>query len=95
MSQQAGIDLSRVFQQYLTTTRVPVLEYRVRNGQLNYRWANVVPGFAMPVRVSVQGGAMRTLRPTERWQSMPLRPRHALRLRVDENFYVESRQAAR
>ena len=95
VSQQAGIDLSRVFQQYLTTTKIPVLEYRVQGGQLGYRWTNVVPGFAMPVRVSVQGGAMRMLRPTERWQSMPLRSRDALRLRVDENFYVESRQAAR
>jgi aminopeptidase N len=95
VSQQAGIDLSRVFQQYLTTTKIPVLEYRVRNGQLGYRWANVVPGFAMPVRVSVQGRPMQRLRPTERWQSMPLRTRDALRLRVDENFYVESRQAAR
>lgn len=95
MSQQAGIDLSRIFQQYLTTTKVPVLEHRVRNGRLGYRWTNVVPGFAMPVRVSVQGRPMQTLRPTERWQSMPLRGRGAPRLRVDENYYVESRPAGR
>ncbi len=93
VSQQAGIDLSRVFQQYLTTTRIPVLEHRTQNGRFQYRWANVVPGFDMPVRVSLQGGAMRTLRPTERWQSIPLTG--AARLRVDENFFVETRQAAR
>ena len=29
VSRQAGIDLSKVFQQYLTTTMIPVLEYRV------------------------------------------------------------------
>ena len=95
ISRQAGIDLSRVFRQYLTTTQIPVLEHRVQNGRLQYRWANVVPGFDMPVRVSLQGGPMRTLRPTGRWQSVALPGRGAARLRVDENFYVESRQASR
>ena len=92
ISEQAGMDLSRVFQQYLTTTKVPVLEYRVQNGQLGYRWANVVPGFAMPVQVSLHGGAFQTLRPTEQWQTLPLTSRDAVRLRVNENFYVESRE---
>jgi aminopeptidase N len=92
ISEQAGMDLSRVFQQYLTTTKVPVFEYRVQNGQLGFRWANVVPGFAMPVQVSLQGGAFQTLRPTEQWQTLPLTSRDAVRLRVNENFYVESRE---
>ncbi|HYW06031.1 MAG TPA: M1 family metallopeptidase, partial [Longimicrobium sp.] len=39
MSREAGIDLSRVFQQYLTTTRIPVLEYRLQGSTLSYRWA--------------------------------------------------------
>lgn len=92
VSEQAGMDLSRVFQQYLTTTKVPVLEYRVQDGQLGYRWANVVPGFAMPVQVSLQGGAFQTLRPTEQWRTLPLAARGVVRLRVNENFYVESRE---
>jgi aminopeptidase N len=95
ISRQAGMDLSRVFQQYLTTTKIPVLEHREQNGRLHYRWANVVPGFAMPVRVSLQGRPMQTLRPTERWQSVALPSRGAARLRVDENFYVESRRTTR
>jgi aminopeptidase N len=95
ISRQAGMDLSRVFQQYLTTTKIPVLEHREQNGRFHYRWANVVPGFAMPVRVSLQGRPMQTLRPSERWQSVALPSRGAARLRVDENFYVESRQATR
>lgn len=85
MSLQAGMDLSKVFDQYLTTTKIPVLEYRIQGGTLRYRWADVVPGFAMPVRV-MMGGSWRTLRPTEEWQTAPI-ARDAP-FRVDENFYV-------
>jgi len=84
MSRQAGVDLSKVFQQYLTTTQVPVLEYRASNGELSYRWQNVVPGFAMPVRAN---GVW--LRPTAEWKS-------GLKgdsLTVDRNFYVEAKAA--
>jgi aminopeptidase N len=89
ISQQAGVDLSRVFEQYLTTTRIPVLEHRARGGRLQYRWADVVPGFDMPVRVTVGGGAPRVLRPTLQWQTLDARGE----LRVDPDFYVLSREA--
>src|SRR5262249_51526246 len=95
ISRQAGQDLSKVFEQYLETTKIPVLEYRIANGTLSYRWANVVKGFAMPVRVAMPGASASSwtlLRPTEAWSSMklPNTPRGAA-LRVDPNFYVEAR----
>jgi aminopeptidase N len=85
ISRQSGMDLSKVFAQYLTTTKIPVLEYRVNGTQLSYRWTDVVPGFAMPVRVSV-GSDSRLLRPTEAWQETTI-PAGAS-LTVDRNFYV-------
>ncbi|HEX2203612.1 MAG TPA: M1 family metallopeptidase [Longimicrobium sp.] len=91
VSERAGIDLSRVFQQYLTTTQVPVLEYRLEGGTLSYRWANVVPGFDMPVRATLRDGAFETLRPTERWQTARASLSSPAAFRVDENFYVEVR----
>ena len=93
MSRQAGMDLSRVFAQYLTSTEIPVLEYRIQNGTLSYRWADVVPGFDMPVRVTTAPDAYTLVRPTERWQTMPLRGVTAAAFRGDENFYVEARDA--
>ena len=62
ISAQSGIDLSKVFAQYLTTTKIPVLEYSMRGNTLTYRWTNVVPGFDMPVRVTL-GSESRLLRP--------------------------------
>ena len=92
ISREAGIDLSKVFAQYLSTTKIPVFEYRVQGSTLSYHWANVVPGFDMPIRVNVPGGGTRLLHPTEAWQTFEASPR-AGELMVDENFYVTASQA--
>jgi aminopeptidase N len=90
ISEHAGIDLGRVFQQYLTTTMIPALEYRYEGRTLLYRWTNVVPGFDMPVRVTLPGGASRLLRPTPSWKRLRTgSPGGALQ--VDEDYYVELR----
>jgi aminopeptidase N len=92
MSQRAGVDLAKVFAQYLTTTMIPVLEYRIRGTTLAYRWSNVVPGFAMPVRVTLVDTSFYTfIQPTERWQTATLRLKDAARFRVDDRFYVTAR----
>ncbi|HTT66881.1 MAG TPA: M1 family metallopeptidase [Gemmatimonadales bacterium] len=91
ISRQAGIDLGRVFDQYLRTTRIPELDYKVEGGTLSYRWANVVPGFAMPVRVQVPGLGTRVLHPTEAWQTLAVSSPQAAEVEVDESWYVTAR----
>ena len=88
ISQQSGIDLSKVFQQYLTTTDIPVLEYQFASGNLRYRWANAVDGFDMPLEVML-GGAPSKLQPTGEWQSLATT---ASELKADPDYYVEVRQ---
>jgi aminopeptidase N len=88
ISRQAGIDLGPVFTQYLTTTKIPVFEYKLDGSTLSYRWADVVPGFAMPVRVAPVGAEYVMLHPTTAWQTAPGAVTDASRLRVDENYYV-------
>jgi aminopeptidase N len=90
----SGLNLRQVFAQYFTTTMVPELEYRVEHGTLTYRWAQVVTGFAMPVRVEIPGGGRRWLRPTAAWQRLPVPSRTGAELVVDESFYVTSRNLA-
>ena len=92
MSAHAGVDLHRVFEQYLTTTKVPVLEYRIGGVALTYRWANVVTGFDMPVAVVVGKGRSVRLSPTERWQTTDVGLAEPEDFRVDENYYVESKR---
>jgi aminopeptidase N len=97
ISRQAGVDLSKVFEQYLETTKVPVLEYRIVGKTLSYRWANVVKGFTMPVRVSVPGaaaGSYTWIRPSETWSSTVISSSSVdTPLHVDPNFYVDVRVA--
>ncbi|MEO6687210.1 MAG: M1 family metallopeptidase, partial [Dyadobacter sp.] len=51
ISKQAGRNLSKVFDQYLRDTKIPVLEYTIKDNSVQYRWSNVVSGFDMPVKI--------------------------------------------
>ncbi|HET7632256.1 MAG TPA: M1 family metallopeptidase [Gemmatimonadaceae bacterium] len=91
ISQQAGLDLSKVFDQYLRTTMVPELDYRFSGTTLFYRWEHVVPGFAMPVRVTLAPDEYHFITPTAQWQSVPTTFTSPAGFRVDANFYVTAR----
>jgi len=95
MSRQAGIDLSKVFQQYLTTNKVPTLEYTIDHDRLSYRWVDVVPGFAMPVRVAFGPDASyEWIKPTTQWTKATRRVGNDTAVRVDPNFYALLRAPA-
>jgi hypothetical protein len=91
ISAHAGIDLHRVFEQYLTTTKVPLLEYRLDGASITYRWANVIAGFDMPVVVLGGSGRPVRLAATEQWQTTDIGLARPEDFRVDENFYIEAR----
>jgi aminopeptidase N len=93
ISKEAGVDLSHVFNQYLRSTMIPAFEYRVDGATLSYRWANAVPGFDMPLRVSIGGGPYARIKPSTTWQFLGLPAAHA-DVRVDENFYVDAKNMA-
>ncbi len=94
MSRESGVDLSKVFDEYLRTTMLPVFEWRIEGGKLSYRWAEVVDGFAMPVRVTLQSGAYAWIRPTQKWQDTNIGV-GAADFSVDPSFYVIPRQVER
>ena len=85
ISQQAGINLDRVFEQYLRTAMIPVFEYSIEGSTLRYRWSNVVPGFDMPLRVTLDGTGI-SITPKESWQTLQLSG--AGDFEVDVNYYV-------
>lgn len=88
VSQSLGLNLTKVFDQYLRDIRVPTLVYRIKDRQLEYRWEDCVAGFDMPVKVKL--GEMDTLlKPTANWQQ--LKVKNATSLSVDPNFYVKSK----
>lgn len=86
ISEQAGIDLTPVFNQYLRDTRVPTLEYYFKEKQLVYRWINCVDGFTMPVQVDLNGKSLR-IQPTNEWKIQTLATTNS-KLTIDANYYV-------
>ncbi|WP_340104295.1 M1 family metallopeptidase [Rhodohalobacter sp. 8-1] len=84
-----GIPLETVFDQYVRDIRIPTLEYQFRDGRLQYRWANVVDDFTMPVDVTIGGEEIR-LEASDQWQAISLESSENAKLTVDPNYYVGS-----
>lgn len=94
MSQQTGRDLSKIFDQYLRDTRIPTLEYRLKNNAVEYRWANCVAGFDMPVRICLdEATTYQNLQPTTTWRSFPAKK--ATAINVDASYYVTVKEVIR
>ncbi|TLV00648.1 M1 family metallopeptidase [Dyadobacter luticola] len=91
ISEHAGRNLSKVFDQYLRDIKVPVLEYAFEKKGLQYRWTNVVDGFDMPVKVKIGEGKEEFLYPTTEWKTVKTKAEK--KLTVDRNFYVEAKEA--
>jgi aminopeptidase N len=88
LSQQVGIDLNPFFNQYLRDTRIPTLEYFFKEGKLGYRWTNCVPGFNMPVKITLDG-TEKLLNPTTEWNRIEAKM-ETPKLETNKDFYVAS-----
>ena len=89
ISKNSGKDLSKVFDEYLRTTMIPVLEYKIKNGTLFYHWTNVVKGFKMPLKVVLAKNVNSFIYPTEYYKQIKINEKD---LKVDENFYINTNQ---
>jgi len=85
ISKQAGINLSKVFDQYLRTSQVPVLEYRFIKNAFQIRWANCVDGFNMKVKLT--DGTW--LSPSTAWTKLKGKRSATDVLATDPNFYID------
>ncbi|WP_163394568.1 M1 family metallopeptidase [Flavobacterium limi] len=86
INNQSGINFNRVFVQYLTTTKIPVLEYIFKDGFFGYHWSNCVAKFDMPVKVKLNGIDI-WLKPTTEWQSEKTKGDQKT-IEVSKDFYV-------
>ncbi|MCR9065853.1 MAG: M1 family metallopeptidase [Cytophagales bacterium] len=88
ISQKAKIDLSKVFDQYLRTTKIPELSLKQKGKKIFYKWDNVVDGFDMPVDVLLDGKKTR-LYPTSKTKKVKVKS-----LIVDEDYYIKTKWAS-
>lgn len=90
ISEQTGYDLTEFFDQYLRTTEIPVLEYRLEGKTLKYRWTNIIDKFDMPIEVSINNNKQ-WLFPKAEWKTQTF-DEHIGSFEVDIDFYVASKQ---
>ncbi|MBW7674721.1 M1 family metallopeptidase [Chryseobacterium chendengshani] len=81
ISEKSGIDFSSIFNQYLRTTKVPVLEYSQNGTELKYRFTDVIKNINLPIRFSDQ-----MISPTESWQKITLK--NANPVEFNKNYYL-------
>ena len=83
ISQKSGIDFSTVFNQYLRTTQIPVLEYSQNGKTLKFHWKNTVDGFNLPIIIDEKT----TIKPTQEWQTIKLKDKKEIKF--NDNYYVD------
>jgi aminopeptidase N len=91
INKTSKINFDKVFEQYLTTVQIPVLEYRINGYDLSYRYTNCVKGFNMPLKISFK--EERWIKPTEEWQTLKLYPEGNNEFKVDPNFYINTKKS--
>ena len=87
ISKKTGKDLSAFFNQYLRTTKIPILEYKFSKNKMTYRYTNIVADFDMPIRIFI-GGKSQWLFPTSDWKSDTLKG-DISKFKIDRNFYID------
>ncbi len=82
---RSGKDFSKLFDQYLRTTQIPTLEYKIEGEKLSYRWTNCISGFNMPVKLA---NSDQWLSPGTDWKETTLTAAMKNDFHVDNNFYI-------
>jgi aminopeptidase N len=90
ISKQSKINFSKVFDQYLRTIQIPVLEYKAEGYNLSYRYTNCIKGFNMPLKITFK--TTQWIKPTEEWKTVSFYPEGNKTFSVDENFYVKAKK---
>lgn len=84
----SGIDLTEFFDQYLRTTQIPKVEYKVHENKLFFRYTNIIKNFDMPV-IAIINGKEEWIFPTSEWKIKEF-PKSIKSIKIKDDFYVES-----
>lgn len=82
ISKKSGIDFSSVFNQYLRTTKIPVLEYSQKGEELKFRYTNTINNLKLPIIVEGIN-----INPTEQWQTIKLKKGNLVEF--NKNYYID------
>ncbi|MFB3387910.1 M1 family metallopeptidase [Flavobacterium sp. LAR06] len=84
---ESGINFDYLFDQYLRTKDVPVLEYKIKNSEFLYRYTNCNDNFSMPIKTNFTKDVW--ISPTPSWKSLNIdKSIGKENLKIDINFYL-------
>ncbi|WP_345159980.1 M1 family metallopeptidase [Flavobacterium ginsengisoli] len=87
LNSKSGISFTFLFDQYLRTNKVPILEFKYKNEELSYRYIDCIENFSMPIKTNWTGENF--IYPSTFWQSIKVENKDTLQeLKIDLNFYV-------
>lgn len=96
ISEESGIDFSKVFDQYLRTTNIPTLEYLFSKNKKEFcfRWKNVVAGFNLPLIIHLPESEI-IIPATESWRQMEVPMNNFEEVfapTVEKSYYIKLKQ---
>ncbi|MEI6864981.1 M1 family metallopeptidase [Flavicella sp.] len=86
ISDFTGIDFSKVFDQYLRTTQIPTLEYKIHKKNIKYRWTNCIENFDMPLYCYLNKRQIK-ITPNTKWQRLKINYKID-KFTIDKNYYI-------
>jgi aminopeptidase N len=87
---QSKHNFNKIFDQYLRTTQIPVLEYKIDGYKLSYHYTNCVKGFDLPLKITFK--TEQWIKPTEEWKTLNVYPEGDNKFSVDPNFYIKTKK---
>ena len=95
IAKQSGLNLAKIFDQYLRHKEIPTFEYKISNNKLAYRWKADVKDFNMPLKVTLKGNGDYTLiQPIATWKEISIDSTvDKDSFKADPNFYINIKQA--
>ncbi|MBC7826864.1 MAG: M1 family metallopeptidase [Chitinophagaceae bacterium] len=89
ISKESGTDFSKLFDQYLRTIKIPVLEYKLNARSVSYRWSDCVEAFDMKVKIKLGDEKQEWIQPARDWKTLDLSNGYdGKTFIVDRNFYI-------
>ncbi|MEP0265209.1 M1 family metallopeptidase [Dokdonia sp.] len=87
LSLHLGRNLKYVFNQYLRSTKIPVLEYQKSKNKVSFRYINAVRNFDMPIQLLING-ERQWVSPTTQWKTFKADGKIKT-IKIANDFYVD------
>ena len=88
------IDLKTIFDQYLRTIKIPILQYKINGKKIEYKWINTVENLVLPVQISLgkTDGSEQWITPSGKWKKLKAGKWYdGKSFKVNPNFYILSK----